>query len=100
MPTPPKERQSLEAELAELRDRIMVYRDELAGNPAPDETRRGFLEWQIRRAPNRGSLVQSWPAGPILPKSSFAHTNKTAFRSSAGRAPLRPKPGARINSTA
>jgi len=65
MPTPPKERQSLEAELAELRDRIMVYRDELAGNPAPDETRRGFLEWQIRRAQNGVTLVLSWLAETI-----------------------------------
>jgi hypothetical protein len=70
MPTPPKERQSLEAELAELRDRIMVYRDELAGNPAPDETRRGFLEWQIRRVQNCVTLVQSWLAETIRAKSS------------------------------
>ncbi len=70
MPTPLKERQSLEAELAELRDRIMVYRDELAGKPAPDETRRGFLEWQIRRAQNRVTLVQRWLTETIRAKSS------------------------------
>jgi hypothetical protein len=70
MPRPLSERQSLEQELAELRDRIMVYRDELAANRRPMRRGEGFLEWQIRRAQDRVTLVQSWLAKTIRAKSS------------------------------
>jgi hypothetical protein len=59
-PHPLNERQSHEAELAQLRDRIAVYRGELTGEPAPDEMRQEWLDWQIRRAKNRIALVESW----------------------------------------
>lgn len=58
-PHPLNERQSPEAELAQLRDRIAVYRGGLAGQSAPDETRREWLEWHIRRVQKRVADVEA-----------------------------------------
>lgn len=47
MPTPPNERQSLEAELAEILSQIAAYWQELERG-SPRRSRRERLEWQIR----------------------------------------------------
>ena len=73
MPRPRSERQSLEAELAELPGQIAGYERELAATPAEDKTRCEWLEWQVRRAQNGGLrsrpgwLRSGWRARRTVP---------------------------------
>jgi hypothetical protein len=59
MPRPRSERQSLEAELAELPGQIAGNERELAATPAEDKTRWEWLEWQVRRTQNRRAAVEA-----------------------------------------
>jgi chromosome segregation ATPase len=52
MPTPPSERRSLEAELAEIPGQIATYRSELE-NGRPHKARRERLDSQIREREKR-----------------------------------------------
>jgi hypothetical protein len=65
MPTPPNERQSLEAELAELPSQIAVYLRELTETPEGIEhrVRRQRLAWQIMNLENRIAEVRARLAG-------------------------------------
>jgi hypothetical protein len=58
MPRPLNERQSLEAELAEIRGQIATYWEELESG-SPRRTRREQLEWQIREREKRLADVRA-----------------------------------------
>jgi hypothetical protein len=65
VPTPPNERRSLEAELAEIPGQIAAYRQELADTPtlAEFKARRERLDWQIRERQKRLADVTARLAG-------------------------------------
>jgi hypothetical protein len=58
MPTPPNERQSLEAELAELPNQLAAYRQEME-NGDVKKARRDRLAWHIQKREKRLAHVRA-----------------------------------------
>jgi hypothetical protein len=63
MPAPNNGRQALERERGELPDQLATYQSELDATAPEHKTRREMLTWQIRRARNRMTEIDSRLAG-------------------------------------